>query len=79
MKARGFWLLLVVAAVLAGCSSPERSAARAQRRVYQAQEDVTRQRLALVDQYRDCVTKAGSDKPKVEACDLFLRQAEALK
>jgi hypothetical protein len=79
MKARVFWLALVVASVLAGCSTPERSAARAQRDAYRAQEDVTRKRLALVDQYRDCVAKAGSDEVVVEACDSYLRQAEALK
>ena len=67
--------------LLAACSSsnPHDRAAEAQERSYEAQEEVARQRLELVDKYRDCVIDAGSDAPKVEACDTYLRAAEALK
>jgi uncharacterized lipoprotein YajG len=66
-------------AVLAACSTPEERAAKAQERTYNAQEDVARERLELVDKYQDCVKEAGADAAKAEACDSYLRAAEALK
>ena len=54
------------------CSNP-------QDRAYKAQESVHKERLKLVDQYQKCLKKAGSDKAKVEACDQYLKAAEALK
>lgn len=61
------------------CSSPHKDAARAQEKSHQAQEDVAKQRLKLVDQYQSCVKKASGDAEKIEACDSYLRAAEALK
>ena len=56
---------------LAACSSsPQDRAAKAQERAYQAREEAVQQRLRLVDKYKDCV---------VEACDSYLRAAEALR
>lgn len=72
-----------VAALLAlgACSSatPEERAAQAKQRSYEAQASIARERLRLVDQYRDCVIEAGEDLVKVEACDTFLKAAEALQ
>ncbi len=65
--------------LLAACSNPQKDAATAQKRSYEAQEDVTRQRLELVDKYQQCVKNAAGDALKVEACDSYLRAAEALK
>ncbi len=65
--------------LLAACSNPLKDAARAQERSYGAQEDVARQRLDLVDKYQQCVKNAAGDALKVEACDSYLRAAEALK
>ena len=66
-----FVLPLVVGIVL-GCASP-------QDRAYEAQENVYKERLRLVDEYQKCVQKAGNDKQKAEACDQYLKAAEALK
>jgi len=54
------------------CSTPQDKA-------YKAQERVHKERLKLVDEYKKCLKKAGSDKEKVEACDQYLKAAEALK
>lgn len=74
-------ILACVAAVsaLAACSSPEERAAKAQERSYKAQEDVAKERLELVDKYQACVKEAAGNTQKVEACDSYLRAAEALK
>ena len=65
--------------VLAACSSPQDDAARAQERSYDAQEKVANERLKLIDQYRSCMNEAGGDNEKMEACDSYLKAAEALK
>ena len=66
-------------ALLAACSTPQERAAKAQERSYEAQEDVARERLKLVDQYKDCVSDAAGDAQKIEMCDTYLRAAEALQ
>ena len=66
-----FFLALVVGLTLA-CSSPQNKA-------YKAQERIHKERLKLVDEYKKCLEKAGNDKEKIEACDQYLRAAEALK
>ena len=72
-------ICIVFMGLLAACSNPQKDAARAQGRSYEAQEDVVRQRLELVDKYQQCVKNAAGDALKVEACDSYLRAAEALK
>ncbi len=71
----------LAAAALAACSgpTPEERAARAKERSFNAQESIARERLNLVDQYRECVIDAEEDIVKIEACDTYLRAAEALK
>ena len=75
---RTFAALFLLAAV-AGCSTPEERAAAAQERSYDAQEEVARQRLELVDKYQACVEEAAGDALKTEACESYLKAAEALK
>ncbi len=65
--------------LMAACSSPQDRAAKAQQGAYQAQEKVANERLELVNKYQACVKEAGSNHQKVEACDSYLRAAEALK
>ena len=72
-------ICIVFLGLLAACSNPQKDAARAQERSYEAQEDVVRQRLELVDKYQQCVKNDAGDALKVEACDSYLRAAEALK
>lgn len=57
---------------LVGCSTPEE-------RAYEAQEDVHRERLELVEEYKACLKDAGDDQQKAESCDQYLKAAEALK
>ena len=65
--------------LLAGCGSPESRAARAQERSYDAMGEVAKERLRLVEQYQDCVVESAGDEQRIEACDSYLRAAEALK
>ena len=73
MKTTYVPLLFVISLIaLSGCSSPQDKA-------YKAQEKVHNERLKLVDKYKTCLEKAGEDKMKAEACDQYLKAAEALK
>jgi outer membrane biogenesis lipoprotein LolB len=77
MKSYGFLAVLVLSSLmLAGCGS---SAERAQKNAYKAQQNVSEERLRLVEQYQDCIKDAGDDAQKAEACDHYLRAADALK
>ena len=74
--------ILCITAILAsaGCTGvSERNAARSQSKASKAQEEVSKERLALVEQYQTCVEDAGGNASAVEACDVYLRSAEALK
>ena len=72
MKLFNIFLVSMVLLLTLACSNP-------QDRAYKAQEGVHKERLKLVDEYKKCLKKAGSDKLKVEACDQYLKAAEALK
>lgn len=78
----GFMKILGVAALialLAGCSSPQDKAAKAQAGSYEAQEKVANERLRLTNKYQQCVKEAGDDQQKATACESYLKAAEALK
>ena len=72
MKSIYTFVLAIIVGMTLACSSP-------QDRAYQAQEKVHKERLKLVEEYKKCLKKAGEDKQKVEACDQYLKAAEALK
>jgi hypothetical protein len=72
MKWIRFLLIGFVVVITLACSSPEN-------RAYRAQEKMHTERLRLVDEYKKCLKEAGNDKEKVEACDQYLKAAEALK
>ncbi|MCE8522734.1 hypothetical protein KBY24_14600 [Ruegeria pomeroyi] len=55
-----------------------RNAARAQAQSYEAQGSLVAQRLEFVRQYQNCIAEAENDNQMVEACDSYLRSAEAL-
>ena len=71
MKLISVILTFLVLSVMA-CSTPQDKA-------YKAQEGVHKERLKLVDEYKKCLGKAGTDEVKVEACDQYLKAAEALR
>jgi hypothetical protein len=70
---------LVLLVALAGCSTPEERAADAQKEASEAEADIARQRLKLIDQYQDCVKEAAGDTQKATACESYLKAAEALQ
>ncbi len=72
MKSIYIFVLFFVISLALACSTP-------QDRAYKAQENVHKERLKLVDEYKKCLEKAGADKEKTEACDQYLKAAEALK
>lgn len=72
-------MCLGVVALLAACSSAQSRAARAQKAAFEAEERVGTERLNLVDKYQRCVSAAGGNAQRIEACDSYLRAAEALK
>ncbi len=50
----------------------------AQKSSHEALEEVAKERLALVEKYQRCVQKSGNVE-QIEACDSYLKAAEALK
>lgn len=72
MKSFYIFLFALVLGLSAGCAS-------SQDKAYKAQEKVHKERLKLVDEYKKCIQKAGTDQAAIEACDSYLKAAEALK
>ncbi len=66
------FLVAFMIVITLACSSPEK-------RAHKAQESVHKERLSLVEEYKKCLKKAGDDKDKMEACDQYLKAAEALR
>ena len=71
---KSFYVFLLASALLFvfGCAS-------SQDKAYQAQERVHKERLRLIDEYQKCIINAGSNKAAAEACETYLKAAEALK
>ena len=59
--------LAVLLALLTACSTPQEDLLEAQKHSYEAQEEVARERLELVEKYQDCVDDADDDQRKIEA------------
>ena len=76
VKTRYGFVPVIGLLLLTGCSS---GASRAQKSAYKSQSKVHQERLKLVDEYKKCLDKAGDENAKVEACDSYLKAAEALK
>lgn len=72
MKFMRILLVVIVAVAIFACSS-------SQDRAYKAQQKVSEQRLELIDEYQKCVKKAKGNKEKENACEQYLKAAEALK
>lgn len=72
MQLMRFFLISLAVMTFIGCSSPQDKA-------YEAQEKVHNERLVLVEKYQKCLKSAGEDQEKIEACDQYLKAAEALK
>ena len=72
MKSFYIFLFALIVGLTLGCASPQDKA-------YKAQENVHNERLELVEKYQQCLKDAGDDKLKAEACNQYLKAAEALK
>ncbi len=72
MKSIYIFLLAFAVGITLACSTPQDNA-------YKAQEKVHKERLKLVEKYQKCLKEAGEDQVKKEACEQYLKAAEALK
>ena len=79
MKFAQIFLIVLVALSIGACGNPEKKAHKANAKASKAEEQIHQERLKLVEQYKKCVEKAGEDQAKVEACDSYLKAADALK
>ena len=79
-------LVSVILLLTLGCGS---SVEKAQKDSYKAQENVANERLELVEKYQDCMKQANEAtegeeeatnvEASKEACESYLKAAEALK
>ena len=76
MKLISSIIIVMTTLLIISCGS---SAERAQKRSYEADENVAKERLRLVDEYKKCVEDAKDNETKIEACDSYLKAAEALR
>lgn len=60
------------------CGISSGRANRATRKAAKAQENVSKEKLKLIDQYQKCIKKAAGDPQKEAACESYLKASEAL-
>jgi len=58
--------LAVLVAAPTGCSSPERTKAR-------AEADLAREKTKTMQEYKACLKKAGNDQEKLDACERIVK------
>ena len=75
----GLVVAIALSATLGGCASPQEKAANAQTEVAEAELKLKEERLAMLEDYKECIADAGDDKVKADACDSILKAIEALK
>jgi len=72
MKVKQCVCVFAVIVMISGCGN-------ADRRANKSVAKVNNERLSLIKSYEKCVKKAGDDEVKSEACDSYLKSAEALR
>jgi hypothetical protein len=72
MKLVKIFLVVFVAGIIFACASAQDKAAK-------SEEAVNKERLELINEYKECVKKAGADKDKEAKCEQYLKAADALK
>ena len=72
MKLMRIFLVVIVAVAIFACSSSQDKANK-------AQQNVSEERLELIDKYQKCMKKAEGDKDKETSCEQYLKAADALK
>ena len=79
MKVVKTLIVVCFVVMIVACGHRERQANKATRKAADSQAAVSQERLKLIEDYKKCVEQAGEDRNKVEACDTYLKAAEALK
>jgi len=79
MKQLSIFVSAVMALGVVSCGMTERSAHRANKKASEADASVSKERLALVEQYKKCVKEADGDPQKLQECESYLKAAEALQ
>ena len=72
MKAMQWMCVFAITLMIAGCGNAER-------RSNKSTADVNNERISLIKKYEKCINNAGDDDTKSEACDTYLKSAEALR
>lgn len=72
MKLVKILLVIIVVGTILACQS-------AQDRAAKSQDAVNKERLELVDKYKECMKKAENDEEKKSECEQYLKAADALK
>ena len=72
MKAKQCVCILAITLLITGCGNAER-------RSNKSTAAVNNERISLIKDYEKCIKKAGEDEVKSEACDTYLKSAEALR
>ena len=72
MKLLKIFLVVIIGGMIFACTS-------AQDKAYQSQEAVNKERLQLVNKYKECMKKAEKNKEKEAECEQYLKAADALK
>ena len=71
MRMKEWICVIAIVALVAGCGGSQRKANRTEAKV-------NNERLDLVEDYKKCMEDAGDDEVAWEACDSYLKAAEAL-
>jgi hypothetical protein len=72
MKVKQCVCVFAVIVMISGCGNADRRASKSVAKV-------NNERLSLIKGYEKCIKKAGDDEVKSEACDSYLKSAEALR
>ena len=70
---------IIISVFLVGCGSPQKKAARSQKKVADAELTIKKERLKMIDEYKQCIADADDDAMAAENCDRILRAIEALQ
>ena len=69
--------VIIVATLLAACSSSERRANRSQADANKSQVELNDRKMKIVDEYEKCIDKSSSDEDRAK-CEARLKGAQGL-
>ena len=72
MKVKQCMCIFAITLLITGCGNAER-------RSNKSTAAVNNERISLIKKYEKCIKSAGDDEVKSEACDTYLKSAEALR